>query len=307
MVYLEGLNGHQMPVIMTLPESLSNGLTILEGETTFLQVDHSQSTTQEQEPKALSPGGGLSPTLEASPTRAFPPKVEGQISMTMEVSELLSWVALDTSGLASRSSNPKRPESLALATLLPLKLEDSARLVDTSSEVGTQEDAVMVDPMLEEIHVSLPLLVKTPGPSGEAFSIDVTKLQEEANKALGGHLLATRSVLNAQQRKQVSDFGMALYQTESETTETIKETKALCAHTIWDAKIHQTALISEAKVWHATCIKKIEDDYACALAEAENCCSAAIRKADSSSASKACSIQQSYTKDIQHLEAEAIE
>ena len=100
---------------------------------------------------------------------------------------------------------------------------------------------------------------------------------------------------------------MALHQNESETTKAIKEMKALCDHTIWDAETHQTALISEAKVWHMACIKEIEDNCIHALAEAENCCSTAIREAESSSASKACSIQQSHAKDIQHLEAEAIE
>ena len=35
-VYPEGLNGYQMPVIMTLPESLSNGVTMLKGKSTFL-------------------------------------------------------------------------------------------------------------------------------------------------------------------------------------------------------------------------------------------------------------------------------
>ena len=107
-VYPEGLNGCQVLVITTMPESLSNGVTMLEGKSTFLQVDLSQSATKEQESKALSLGSGLSPTPAASPTRAFPPKAEGQISMTMEVSELLSQAVLDTSCLASRSSTPKR-------------------------------------------------------------------------------------------------------------------------------------------------------------------------------------------------------
>ena len=40
------------------------------------------------------------------------PKTESQVSMTMEVSELLLWAALDTSSQALWCSNPKRPMSL---------------------------------------------------------------------------------------------------------------------------------------------------------------------------------------------------
>ena len=107
-VYPEGLNRCQVSVVTSLPELLSNGMTMLKSEPTFLQVDLSQLATKEQESKAPSCSSGLSPTPAASPTRALPPKAEGQISTTMEVSKLLSQAVLDTSGLASRSSTPKR-------------------------------------------------------------------------------------------------------------------------------------------------------------------------------------------------------
>ena len=261
---------------MILPESLSNGMTMLKGESTFLLVDLSQSTTEEQESKALSLGGGLSPTASASPTRVFPPKVECQISMTMEVSELLSWAVLDNSGLALGSSTPKRPGSLALATPLPLKPEDSTKPVNTSFQVSIPDDADMDDPTPEEIHASPSPPVRILRPSGEAPSLDVALLQEEASKALG-HLMATRSSINACWRKQVSDFGMPLCQNESEVTEAIKEVKALCACTIRDAEACTAALISKAKIQHAVCIKEVEANCAHALAEAENHCSTAIR------------------------------
>ena len=215
--------------------------------------------------------------------------VESQISMTLEVSKLLSWAVLDTSGLTSGSSNPKRPGSLALATTLPLKLEDSAKQVDTSSQVRFPDNTEMDDPTLEEIHVSPSSPVETSGPSGEAPSWNVTQLQEEANKALG-HLLVTRSSIDAHWRKQVSVFEMALCQNESQTTEAIMEAKALCAHTIQDAETHQTVLINKAEVQHTNCIKEIEDDYVHALAEAENCCSTAIRESESRGTSKTHSI-----------------
>ena len=74
-------------------------MTILEGKSASLQVDISLSATKGQESKALSLGSHSSPILAASPTRALPPKAEGQVSMTMEVSELLSQAVLDTPGL----------------------------------------------------------------------------------------------------------------------------------------------------------------------------------------------------------------
>ena len=86
--------------------------------------------------------------------------------MTMEASEILSQTALDTFGIGSGSSTPKRPGSLAMAVPLTPKPEDSTKLVDISSQVSALEDAEVDDPTLEEIHVSLPPLAKTPGPGG---------------------------------------------------------------------------------------------------------------------------------------------
>ena len=167
-------------------------------------------------------------------------------------------------------------------------------------------DVEMDDPTLEEIHASPYPPVKTPGLSNKAPSLDVTKLQKEANKALG-HILVTRSSINTHQRKQISDFGMALCQNASEITKAIKEVKALCAHTIRDTEAHQAALISKAKVQHAACIKEAKANCAHTLTEAENCCSTAIREAESQGASEAHSVQQLHAKDIYCLEAEAIE
>ena len=170
----ERLNRCQVPEVMSLPEVLSNGMTMIKGESAFPQADLSQSATTEQESKALSLGGGLSSTPATSPTQGLPPKVEGQISMTMEVSKLLSKAVLDISGLTSRHYIPKRPGSLALATPLPLKPEDSAKPVDTSSQVSISGNAEMNDHTLEEIHASPSPPVKTPGPSSKASSLNVT-------------------------------------------------------------------------------------------------------------------------------------
>ena len=91
-----------------------------------------------------------------------------------------------------------------------------------------------------------PSCSKLLGPVGK-LPMDVAQLMEEANKALDC-LLATRSSLDARWRRQVSNFGMALHQIELETTEAVKEVKALCTCAIQDEETCWTVLVSEAKV-----------------------------------------------------------
>ena len=55
--------------------------------------------------------------------------------------------------------------------------------MDTLSQVNIPDDAKMDDLTLEEICASPSPLVKTPGSSSKAPSLNVTKLKEEANKA----------------------------------------------------------------------------------------------------------------------------
>ena len=60
--------------------------------------------------------------------------------MTMEVRSLLSQVILDTSGLGSGNSTPKRQNPVVILTPPPHKLKDLPKLVDTSSWVSAQDD-----------------------------------------------------------------------------------------------------------------------------------------------------------------------
>ena len=118
-IYLEGLNGCEVPLITSLPESLAKGMTMLRGKPIYLSVDIPQSTLREQESKAPSPSSHSIPILIASPIRAPPPKAEGHVSMTREVKELLFWAVSDTSVHVSGGSTPKRLEPVVLVMLLP--------------------------------------------------------------------------------------------------------------------------------------------------------------------------------------------
>ena len=89
-IYLAGLNGCHIPVITSLAKLLAEDATLLGGEPACLPVDILQSTTKGQEPKAPPLGSHSTPIPTTSPIRAHPPMAEGQVSITMEVRELLS-------------------------------------------------------------------------------------------------------------------------------------------------------------------------------------------------------------------------
>ena len=251
---------------------MGKGINLLCSKPIYLKVDILQSNTEGPELKAL-PLGGQSPTSIASPVRPPPPKVEGEVSMTMEVRELLSWVGLDTSEHASGSSTPKRQELVVLVIPLPTKPEDFPKPVDTSSQVSTPDDAEMENASLEEIPTPSSPMVEAPGPSSDAPPTDAAHLCEEANKALGD-LLMVKSSIETHWQKLVLEFSMAPCENDSQTMESIKEAKAICTHSIQ---------------------------------EVENCCSVAIREVEAQRVSQAISLQQSHHKAVQHLEEESIE
>ena len=152
-IYPVGLNSHEIPLMTSLPKSLANGTKLPGGKPIYLKVDILQSIMEGPEQKASPPGNHPS-TLMASPIKATPPKMEREVSMTMEVRELLSRAVLDTSGHASENWTPKKLNPVVILTPLPHILGDPSRPVDTSSQVGTPDDAEMAEASLEEILVA---------------------------------------------------------------------------------------------------------------------------------------------------------
>ena len=105
-VYPEGLNGALEPVVTSLPESLTHGMNMLD-KPTFLLVDLSHFIAGNHVPKASAPHDTLTPISPTHLAVEHPLRVQGHISMTTEVQELLSHTALDTSSQASGSSTQK--------------------------------------------------------------------------------------------------------------------------------------------------------------------------------------------------------
>ena len=149
-IYLVGLNGHQIPLITSLPESLASGSNLPGGKPIYLKVDILQSIMEGPEQKESPPGDCLT-ILMASPIKATLSKAEREVNMTMEVRKLLSQVVIDMSGHISETLTPKRLNPVVVITPPPHKLGDPSEPVDTSSQISALDDAKMAEASLEEI------------------------------------------------------------------------------------------------------------------------------------------------------------
>ena len=103
--YPVGLNGHEDPIITSLPETLANSISLMGGRFVYLEIDIPQPMAEESDWKALSLGEH-SAVIITSPLKTTPLKPEREVSMNMEVRSLIlgnvshiwSWV---------RELNPK--------------------------------------------------------------------------------------------------------------------------------------------------------------------------------------------------------
>ena len=136
-IYPIGLNGHNEPVITSLPEPLASGISLTTGDPVFLEIDILPLLVGDPDQKVL-PLGEVSTIIVARPLKCTPPKIGRRGSMTMEVRNLLSWVVLETSGCKSKNLTPRRPNPVIVPTPLPQKSEELLQPVDTSSQVSTK-------------------------------------------------------------------------------------------------------------------------------------------------------------------------
>ena len=248
----------------------------------------------EEPEQKVSPHCRCSSILIANPIKTTPPKPEREVSMAMEVTDLLSCVMVDMSGHVSRNSMPKIPNPIVVLRPPPYNLRGLFRPVDTSSQVSASNATEMAEASLADIPTISPI-AKTPGSSGGTPPADTSHLQKKANKALG-ELLATKSSIDTHRQKAVWELGMELCHNDSEMTESIKAARATWTETTWDTEALCSATVKEAK---ATCT--------CTIQEAEALCSAAIRDAEIQGATQANLLHWKHTKTIQQLEEQVIQ
>ena len=159
--YTVGMNGCEDPIITSLPESLANGISLTRGKSVYLEIDIPQSMVKELDWKA-SPLGRHSAIIISSPLKTTLPKLEREVSMTMEVRSLLSQAMLHTSGYGSGNSTSKRPNPVVILTPLPHKLKDLPRTVDTWSQMSAPDDIEMAEDSLGEVPTTISPIAVTP-------------------------------------------------------------------------------------------------------------------------------------------------
>ena len=116
----------------------------------------------------------------------------------------------------------------------------------------------------------------------------------------------------------VWELGIELCQNDSETTQSIKEARAMCSHATLDGEALWSTTVQESKaththtIWEANTlcsasVKEAKATHTCTIQEAEAQCSTAIRGAESQEASQANLLQQRHIKTIQCLQEQVIQ
>ena len=98
-VYPSGLNGHDEPVITTLPEPLSSGTSIISNEHPYLEIDIPPGEASDTK---VLPIGEVSLTQTTTPPKSSH-NPEG--SMMAEVTQLLKWAIMETTNGRSEESS----------------------------------------------------------------------------------------------------------------------------------------------------------------------------------------------------------
>ena len=152
------MNGHDEPVITTLPEPLDSGISLITSKHIYLGNDIPSPPVEEPDQKIL-PLKDIPMILITSPPKS-PPKSEG--SMTTKVSNLLSRAVLEASSSDSQHSSPRRPTTAVVFMSLPWKPEGLPQSANTSSQASIDEG----EASLEDIPTNISPIAAISGSGG---------------------------------------------------------------------------------------------------------------------------------------------
>ena len=258
-VYPSGLKGHDKPVITTLPEPLSSGISIITSKHPYLEINIPPK--RESDTKAL-PIGEASIIQTTNPHKS-PPNPEG--SMTAEVTNLLDQAVREVSSCESEQSSLEKITTAAVTTSPPQKSEVTAPPVNMSSQASIEE----AEGFLEDIPTNISLLAAVYSSRSASPPVDPSELQANANRAIDNMLHLKRS-LDIKRQRATWELGVMLHQNKSQGAASTTAAKAIYSQAVLEAKTNFWATVMEAKTTrcHSTqaakvaCSKAISDTEA---------------------------------------------
>ena len=293
-VYPIGLNGQDEPIITTLPELLSSGISIIASEHLYLRTNI--PPMEEPDTKAL-PIGKASTILITSPCKS-PPKLEG--SMIAEVNDLLLQVVMEASSCESKHSSPGKITTVAVIKSPPWKSEVSLQPIDTSSQASIEE----AEASLEDIPANISPVVAAYSSRSVSPPVDPSELQANANRAIDNMLHLKRSI-DIKRQRAIWELGIMLCQNESQEVTSIAAAKAICSQATLNTQTICSQSVLEAKTNFLAEVKEAMTNRGHSIQEAKAACSKAISKTGAWKTSQAMMLHEEYGKYMQGLEEQA--
>ena len=224
-VYPSGLNGHDEPIITTLPEPLSSDTSIIASKHPYLEIDIPPSG--ESDTKVLPIGKAL--IIQTTNPHNPPPNPEG--SITAEVNHLLDQAMAEASSHESEQSSLEKIAEAAATVSPPQKLEVIVPPIDMSSQASMEE----AEGSLEGIPTNISPIAAIYSSRSASPLVDPSELQADANRAIDNMLHLKRS-LDIKRQRATWELGVILHQNESQGATLITAAKAVCSQAVMEAK-----------------------------------------------------------------------
>ena len=282
-VYPSGLNGHDEPVITTIPELLSSGTSIIAIEYLYLEID----IPPKEESDTKAPSIGEASIIQATNPHKSLPKLEG--SMSAEMKHLLDQVIMEASSCESEQSSLEKITTVVVTMSPPQKLEVTVPPVDTSSQASIEE----AEGSIEDIPTNISPIAAVCSSGSISPLVDPSELQANANRAIDNRLHLKRS-LDIKRQRATWVLGMMLHQNKSQEAASVATAKAIFSQAFLEAKTTFQMMVMEAKTTRC-----------CSIQADEAICSKAISEAKAWKTSQAVMFQEEHGKYLQNLEEQA--
>ena len=295
-IYPSSLNGHDKPIITTLPEPLSSGKSIIANEHSYLEIDI--PFKRESDTKALLIGEA-SVILKTTPSKS---SLEPKCSLAAEVDNLLTQAMADTSSCKSKQSSLEKTATVAATMSPPHRSEVTTPPADTSSQacIGEAEGSI------EDVPTNISLIAAAYSSGSINPPVDLLELQANANRAID-NMLHLKGNLNIKRQRAAWELGVLVCQIGAQESPSVNEAEAICSQVIFDTQMICSQSVQEAKTKCLVAVREAKTTRDHSIHQAEAACSKAICKTAALKVSQSITFHKEHNRFIWDLEEHAIE